>query len=58
MILLQHMHVGICKHCGEPVTEAQSWGHEGPDMGGYPPTVPVYHLSCQYEAALAALEVE
>ncbi len=43
------MHVGTCEWCKQLVTEADSWTHDGPDMGGYPPTVPVYHSSCRTE---------
>lgn len=55
MTLLEHMHVGTCAHCKLPVTEADSWSYEGPEMGGYPPTVPVYHSSCQAESLSESL---
>lgn len=56
MTFLSTMHVGICAHCKQPVTEADSWTHDGPDMGGYPPTAPVYHTPCKVEALLLAAE--
>lgn len=48
-VKLSEMHVGTCAHCKLAVTEADSWTHDGPDMGGYPPTVPVYHSTCKTE---------
>lgn len=55
---LSEMHVGTCAHCKLAVTEADSWTHDGPDMGGYPPTVPVYHSTCKAEALIEAPETE
>lgn len=49
--LLSEMIVGTCAHCKLPVTEADSWTHDGADMGGYPPTVPVYHSACKVGAS-------
>lgn len=48
------MVVGTCAHCALPVTEAHSWTHDGDSMGGYPPTVPVYHSDCKLEHVLEA----
>lgn len=53
---LSDMHVGTCAHCAQPVTEADSWTHDGVSMGGYPPTAPVYHAPCKVEALLLAAE--
>ena len=55
---LSAMRVGTCAHCKLPVTEADSWTHDGPDMGGYPPTVAVYHSACKQAALLEAAEKE
>lgn len=49
---LSEMRVGSCAWCGEPVTEAHDWTHQGEPSGGYPPTSPVLHVPCAQEAAL------
>jgi hypothetical protein len=56
MTHLSDMHVGTCAHCKQPVTEADSWAHDGHDMGGYPPTVAVCHSECKAKALLEAAE--
>ena len=48
--ILSKLVVGTCIRCGLPITEADSWTHDGPSMGGYPPTVPVYHTASQRSA--------
>lgn len=55
---LSEMHVGTCAWCKERVTEADSWTHDGSDLGGYPPTVPVYHSTCNVERWLEIAEDE